>query len=228
VSDSEQAWAPATAPGATPAMSESAPVERGGVDTRALPPESREQLQRLLRGDLRQLGPLVRKAREAATARRQLRRATMVGKSVRVQGRIFVQNDGRIIIGERVHFVAAMVPTELVAFAGGQLTIGDRTFVNYGCSFAATQRVQIGADCLFGPYVNITDNDFHDLSDRTRLPEAQPVLIGDQVWIGTRAIILPGVTVGDGAVIGAGSVVTKDVPPGGVVAGNPARLLRTL
>jgi len=194
----------------------------------APPPESRAQLRRLLRGDLRQLGPLWRKAREASAARRQLRRVTSLGGQVRVRGRVFVQNDGQIHIGERVHFVATTVPTELVAFKGGELTIGPRTFVNYGCSFAATARVAIGADCLFGPYVNITDNDFHDLRDRTRQPEAQPVTIGDHVWIGTRALILPGVTIGAGAVVGAGSVVTKDVPPNGVVAGNPARLLRLL
>ena len=162
----------------------------------APPPESRAQLRRLLRGDLRQLGPLWRKAREASAARRQLRRVTSLGGQVRVRGRVFVQNDGQIHIGERVHFVATTVPTELVAFKGGELTIGPRTFVNYGCSFAATARVAIGADCLFGPYVNITDNDFHDLRDRTRQPEAQPVTIGDHVWIGTRALILPGVTIG--------------------------------
>lgn len=209
-------------------MSESETAWRNGAHAPATPPESRAQLRRLLRGDLRQLRPLLRKAREARAARWQLRRVTRLGANVRVRGRVFVQNDGRILVAERVHFVATTVPTELVAFTGGELTLGPRTFVNYGCSFAATERVSIGADCLFGPYVNITDNDFHDLTDRTRQPEPQPVTIGDSVWIGTRALILPGVTIGDGAVIGAGSVVTKDVPPNGVVAGNPARLLRTL
>jgi maltose O-acetyltransferase len=191
-------------------------------------PESRAQFRRLLRGDLRQIRPLLRKAREASAARRQLRRVTSLGRQVRIRGRVLVQNDGQVHIGERVRFVATTVPTELVAFKRGELTIGPRTFVNYGCSFAATARVAIGADCLFGPYVNITDNDFHDLRDRTRQPEAQPVIIGDHVWIGTRALILPGVSIGAGAVVGAGSVVTRDVPPNGVVAGNPARLLRIL
>jgi acetyltransferase-like isoleucine patch superfamily enzyme len=193
------------------------------------PPESSAQLRRLLRGDLRQLAPLARKAREATAARWQLRRrGASLGANVRVRGRVYVQNNGRISIGDRAHFDARTVPIELVAFSGGELTIGARTYVNYGSSFAATRRIAIGADCLFGPYVNVTDNDFHDLRDRARQPEPQPVTIGDSVWIGTRAIILPGVSIGDGAVIGAGSVVTKDVPPNGVVAGNPARLLRTL
>src|SRR5262245_12041147 len=151
------------------------PIARNDEQTPA--PESRAQLRRLLRGDLRQLRPLLRKAREGASARRQLRRATSLGGQIRVRGRVFVQNDGHIHIGERVYFVATTVPPELVAYKGAELTIGPRTFVNYGCSFAATQRVAIGADCLFGPYVNITDNDFHDLRDRTRQPEAQPVTI---------------------------------------------------
>jgi len=204
------------------------PASWDGEPPTAAPPESRAQLRRLLRGDFRQFRPLWRKAREASVARRQLRRVNSLGKNVRVRGRVIVQNDGRIAIGERVHFVAATVPTELVTFTGGVLTIGPRTFVNYGCSFAATERVAIGADCLFGPYVNVTDNDFHDLRDRSRQPASQPVTIGDHVWIGTRALILPGIAIGDGAVIGAGSVVTRDVPPNGVVAGNPARLLRVL
>ena len=205
------------------------PATRNGEQsTAAPPPESHAQLRRLLRGDFRQFRPLLRKAREAGVARRQLRHVNSRGKNVRVRGRVIVQNDGRMHIGERVRFAAATVPTELVAFAGGELTIGPRTFVNYGCSFAATERVSIGADCLFGPYVNVTDNDFHDLRDRSRQPVSQPVTIGDHVWIGTRALILPGVAIGHGAVIGAGSVVTKDVPPNGIVAGNPARLLRIL
>jgi acetyltransferase-like isoleucine patch superfamily enzyme len=204
------------------------PAAWNGERPTAPPPESRAQLRRLLRGDLRQLRPLLRKALSRASARRQLRRVSSLGKNVRVRGRVIVQNEGHIRIGERVHFVADTVPTELGAFTGGDLAIGPRTFVNYGCSFAATERITIGADCLFGPYVNITDNDFHDLRDHARQPASQPVTIGDHVWIGTRAIILPGVSIGDGAVVGAGSVVTSDVPPNGLVAGNPARLIRTL
>jgi acetyltransferase-like isoleucine patch superfamily enzyme len=132
---------------------------------------------------------------------------------MRVQGRVFLRTDGRITVGERAHFVAVTVPTELVAFEGGELIIGARPFVKYVCSFAATERVHIGADCLFSPYVNITDTTFHDLRDRTRQPRPRPVHMGDYVWVGVLTLILPGVTIGDGAVIGAG---------------NPASLLRTL
>ena len=72
------------------------------------------------------------------------------------------------------------------------------------------------------------DNAYHDLDDHSITPPSRPIIVGDNVWIGTRAIILPGVTIGDGAVIGAGAVVTKDVPARSVAAGNPARILRTL
>ena len=82
--------------------------------------------------------------------------------------------------------------------------------------------MRIGADCSLGPYTNILDNDFHSIEDRRRIPESQPVLIGDNVWIGSRVIILPGITIGNDAVVGAGAVVTRDVPPRTVVAGNPA------
>src|SRR5689334_14456232 len=97
-----------------------APLLAGNDDQTPAAPESRAQLRRLLRGDLRQLRPLWRKAREGAAARRQLRRVTSLGKQARVRGRVFVQNDGHIHIGERVHFVATTVPTELVAFKGAE------------------------------------------------------------------------------------------------------------
>jgi len=70
------------------------------------------------------------------------------------------------------------------------------------------------------------DNDQHDVVRHTKLPQSDPVIIEDHVWIGTRAVILPGVRIGSRAVIGAGSIVTKDIPPRCVAAGNPARVLR--
>ena len=93
---------------------------------------------------------------------------------------------------------------------------------------AATGLVAIGAECLIGTHVSIIDNAFHDVVDRQQVPAPKPVVIGDNVWIGNRAIILPGVTIGDGAVVGAGSVVTRDVPDRTGVAGNPARVVREL
>jgi maltose O-acetyltransferase len=74
----------------------------------------------------------------------------------------------------------------------------------------------------------VMDNNQHDVVRHTELPPSGPVVIEDNVWIGSKVVILPGVRIGSRAVIGAGSIVTKDVPPRCVAAGNPARVLRHL
>jgi acetyltransferase-like isoleucine patch superfamily enzyme len=89
------------------------------------------------------------------------------------------------------------------------------------------ESVTIGKDCAIAWGVTISDHDFHKLYlDGKQLVETAPVLIGNNVWIGMNATILKGVTVGDGAVIGAHSVVTKDVPAKCVVVGNPAKVIK--
>lgn len=188
---------------------------------------ARGQLRRLLRGDLRMLGPLARKGGAALRARVALRRCTRVGRYVRVSGRPVVSNRGEILIGDRVQIRSTIVRCELLAYPGGRLEIGPRTYINFGCSITARASVRIGADCLLGPYTSIHDDAFHDIEDRARQPTPRPVVIGAGVWLGERVIVLPGVTIGDGAVVGAGAVVTRDVPPRSVAAGNPARVLRT-
>jgi acetyltransferase-like isoleucine patch superfamily enzyme len=168
--------------------------------------------------------------RQVALARLYLRRCEC-GPYVRMMaGRpvLRLAPTGRIILGERVRIMSDITPVELAAGAGARLVIGARTFLNYGCSLGAMELIQIGERCLIGNYVNIIDNDFHDLEQRDRMPASRPVIIGDDVWLGTRAIVLPGVHIGQGAVVGAGSVVTRDVPAWTVVAGNPARVVRQL
>src|SRR3546814_7623079 len=91
-------------------------------------------------------------------------------------------------------------------------------------------RVEIGAKTLLGPAVQIYTA-IHPLDSVERaafVESAKPVTLGRNVWIGGAAVILPGVSIGDNAVIGAGSVVTKDVPAGCVVAGNPAKMIREI
>lgn len=168
------------------------------------------------------------KATQWLGARWQLRACDEVGPWTRVVGRVTIVNHGTMIVGERVQLISHHARSVFTTFGGGKLIIGDRTFVNYGVDIAATALVSIGADCFIGTHVSIIDNDFHDLMDRLRVPPAKPVIVGENVWIGNRAIILPGVTIGAGAAIGAGSVVTRDVPPRTVVAGNPARVIREL
>ncbi len=189
------------------------------------PPQSRAELRALLRGDLRLAPVLLGKALAALRARYYLRRCTSVGHLVRLHGRPYVYNGGTIVIGDRVRIVSTTVRVELTAFGGGRLEIGAGSSINYGFSVAAHQLVRIGQRCSIGPYVNIIDNNFHDVLDRSRTPPSRPVIIGDDVWLAARVMILPGVTIGDHAVVSAGAVVTEDVPERAVVAGNPARIL---
>ena len=126
--------------------------------------------------------------------------------------------------------IGHVVPIELAVEDGAELVIGDRTFINYGVSIGATKSITIGAECNLGPYVNIVDTDFHGLEPERRheRPTPRPVRIGDNVWLGVRVIVLPGVSIGDGSVIGAGSVVTDDIPPRSLAVGAPARVIRSL
>jgi acetyltransferase-like isoleucine patch superfamily enzyme len=161
-------------------------------------------------------------------ARWQLRNC-VVGRWTRLTGRaIIVNQGGRILIGERVLLFFDYAPSILAVFRGARLEIGDRTSINYGADFAATGLIRIGADCRIGTHVSIMDNDFHDIADRERRPDPRPVLIGDRVWIANRALILPGVTIGNDSVIGAGSVVIADVPERCLAMGNPARVIKKL
>jgi len=108
---------------------------------------------------------------------------------------------------------------------GRNLSLGERVYINAGCVVLDTAPVRIGRRTLLGPAVHIYCADHaHGLEERRRgLERALPVSIGEEVWIGGGAILLPGVTVGNGAIVGAGAVVTRDVAPGQRVAGNPAR-----
>lgn len=114
-----------------------------------------------------------------------------------------------------------------VVVDGGRLTIGHATNINgIGTKILCAQEISIGAECTFSWDVQLLDNDFHALVvDGVERPSVAPIRIGDRVWVGTRAVILKGVTIGDGAVVAAGAVVTRDVPAGAVVGGSPAAVI---
>jgi maltose O-acetyltransferase len=110
---------------------------------------------------------------------------------------------------------------------GSNIELGERVFFNFNCVVLDVCRVSIGSFTLFGPAVEIyTATHPMDATLRRSQEFGKPIKIGSDVWVGGGAIILPGVTIGSRSVIGAGSVVTRDVPEGVFAAGNPCRVIR--
>lgn len=160
-----------------------------------------------------------------------------VGEKVRTGAFLhFVTGAGDIVVGDRVRvegkvsFVFSSVLPRRPVFE-----IGDDSYINHECSFSVSDRVTIGRNVYLASRVLIMDSPGHpmDADARARgLPpdpaDVRPVVIGDRAWLGTGVCVLPGVTIGEGAVIGINSVVTKDVPPYTLAAGSPARAIRSL
>jgi maltose O-acetyltransferase len=112
---------------------------------------------------------------------------------------------------------------------GWNIELGQRVFFNFNCVVLDVCAVRIGDFSLFGPAVQIyTPTHPFDAERRRREESGKPVDIGADVWVGGGAVILPGVRIGSRAVIGAGSVVTRDIPDGVFAAGNPCRVIREI
>jgi maltose O-acetyltransferase len=113
---------------------------------------------------------------------------------------------------------------------GKNISLGDDVYFNFNCVVLDVAKVVIGDRSLFGPAVQIyTATHPMDSAERAMGLEAgKPIRIGSDVWVGGGAIILPGVTIGARSVIGAGSVVTKDIPEGVLAAGNPCKVIRKI
>jgi maltose O-acetyltransferase len=125
---------------------------------------------------------------------------------------------------------AAFVRPPVYLDYGSRIAIGPRTFINAGLTALDVAQITIGADCQIGPHVQLLTA-LHPLEPRPRrdkLEAAKPITIGDNVWLGGGVIVLPGVTIEENSVIGAGAVVTKDVPAGCVAVGNPARIVKSI
>ncbi len=164
-------------------------------------------------------------------------RCARVGKRLNMYGAVpLIFGTGRIEIGDDVHLDGRN--TWVVgsrASMDARLIIGDRVVIGYQNYFSVAKQIVIGDDTLLASNVQIYDNINHPIEPDRRLhkesitlDEAAPVTIGRNVWLATGCIIMKGVTIGDGSVVGAGSVVTRDVPPNALAAGNPARVVRTL
>jgi maltose O-acetyltransferase len=113
---------------------------------------------------------------------------------------------------------------------GSHIRIGARCFANFGLVALDVAPITIGDDVQIGPNVQLL-TPTHPVDPeprRAKWEAAQPITIGDNVWLGGGAIVLPGVTIGENTVVGAGAAVTRDLPPDVVAVGNPARVVRTL
>lgn len=156
-----------------------------------------------------------------------LKKATLVKKGAKVHQRPSIENRGYLAIGAEVELRSDIHICRLAVKEGARLVIGDHCLIN-GAMIAATLSVEIGNYCRLAPFVHIMDGDFHDLTDRNLPGDAASVVLHDHVWVGTRSILLKGVTIGEGAVISPGSIVTKDVEPYTLVGGVPAKVIKRL
>ena len=106
--------------------------------------------------------------------------------------------------------------------------MGKGVFVNFGCTFLDRGGITLGDDVFIGPNVQLITENHPEQPQNRRNVYARPISIGRKVWIGAGAIILPGVTIGENSIVGAGAVVKKDVPANVIVAGVPAKIVREI
>jgi acetyltransferase-like isoleucine patch superfamily enzyme len=145
----------------------------------------------------------------------------------------WIQGKGDIILGDNVWLNGSIGITFAARFSDHPtLEIGDNTGIGHGCMFTIGKLISIGKNCNLSGDIHVMDTNGHDTDPTPRwamMPpnpeDIRPVLIRDGVWIGRRCIIFPGVKIGEGSVISAGSVVRTHVPPYSVVAGNPAKVM---
>jgi acetyltransferase-like isoleucine patch superfamily enzyme len=161
--------------------------------------------------------------RQGAKAKWVLRGARRVGRSAHVLGWPRV-NATDLEIGEQFKIWSGHRQTLISGW--GRIRFGDRCFVNCGAVVIATREVDVGDDVAMGNEVYVMDSNSHGVEGQPHV-EA-PVRIGDGTWLGARAMVLPGVTIGKRVLVAAGSVVTRDVPDDVLVAGNPAKVVRSL
>jgi acetyltransferase-like isoleucine patch superfamily enzyme len=162
---------------------------------------------------------------------RQTRRH--VAKTLRTARRI---GDGAVVLGDPVvdapdleigdRFKIWSGHRQTLVSGPGRIRIGHGVFINAGSIVYSEVAITIGDDVALANEVYVMDTPSHGVEGRE--PRAAPVVIGDGTWVGARAIVLPGVTIGSRVVVAAGAVVTRDVPDEVLVAGNPARVVRQL
>lgn len=130
-----------------------------------------------------------------------------------------------LIWGQAVDPGVRMFPPFYTAY-GKRTRVGKGVFINFGCTFLDQGGITIEDGVFIGPGVILASEYHPEEPERRHLLSTAPIVLCRNAWIGARAVILPGITVGENAIVGAGAVVTKDVPPGAIVGGTPAKLMR--
>ena len=175
---------------------------------------------------------------------KHLRKVSVIGENVLVNSASGIRNTGSknaVTIDSHCAFFGF-----IYALCGGQISIGDHTYIGTKTCLMAKEKITIGKYAIIANDVVICDNNNHPIDPELRMQmslcddyihdekwswkdaASAPIVIEDNTWIGRRAMIMKGVTVGKGSIVGAGAVVTHDVPPYTVVAGNPAKVVKQL
>ncbi len=144
-----------------------------------------------------------------------------------ILGKVSFRLDGKAFFGDWFAAEGLVVAIKISVAKTATLSIGDHVYMNAGTSIEAWHDVQIGSHVLMAPFASIIDDDRHEVEPDAVLYKG-PTIVGNNVWLGRNAALMPGVTVGDGSVIGVNSVVTRDIPPNSFAAGAPARVIRKL
>jgi len=154
------------------------------------------------------------------------------GAGMRVMNPRHLEVSGpKIRVGEHVHFMALPdKPVRLAVFEGlGSITVGDYCIVNPGVRVTSASAIEIGHSCMLAMNCYLSDADWHDVHHRIFAPgSTAPIRLGNNVWIGDNALVTKGVSIGENSIVGAWSVVTRDVPNNSIVVGNPARVVKEI
>ena len=168
-------------------------------------------------------------------------KGVVVGKNVNIRGKVSVRGGGALVLADditinshiRYNAIGGQSGCTFNMCDGAKIIIGKGTGIS-NTTFCAWSKIELGQDVYVGGDCRIYDTDFHSLrrENRVNLPDihvkSKPVHIKDGVWLGASVIVLKGVTIGENSVVGAGSVVTKDIPPNQIWAGNPAHYIKDI
>jgi acetyltransferase-like isoleucine patch superfamily enzyme len=165
---------------------------------------------------------VVSNAHAIGCAMTYLRGCDALGARARSFGRPHIENRGSLVIGDDFATSCSFGTVLLATAPHGHILIGDGVTINYGSAITAASHVWLGNRVMVGPYCVIADTEAPLVDD----DHPRPIEIGSDVWLAGRVTVRPGSRIGEGAVIGAGSVVDGDIPAWAVVSGSPARVLR--